>query len=151
MSYILDLRAKVGSQPLISVGAAVIIFNETGQFLLVHRTDTRTWGLPAGSKEPNEALETTAQREVWEETGLHLSNLTARFTLSGPNCQFTYPNGDQIDAVIAVYDTQVTQVTQQQPLTPQPGETSEARFFAPSSLPELTPLTRRVLARAALL
>lgn len=148
MSYILDLRAKVGSQPLISVGAAVIIFNETGQFLLVHRTDTRTWGLPAGSKELNEALETTAQREVWEETGLHLSNLTARFTLSGPNCQFTYPNGDQIDAVIAVYDTQVTQ---QQPLTPQPSETSEARFFAPSSLPELTPLTRRVLARAALL
>ncbi|WP_279404195.1 hypothetical protein [Secundilactobacillus kimchicus] len=54
MSYILDLRAKVGSQPLISVGAAVIIFNETGQFLLVHRTDTRTWGLPAGSKELNE-------------------------------------------------------------------------------------------------
>nr|WP_279404194.1 hypothetical protein [Secundilactobacillus kimchicus] len=59
---------------------------------------------------------------------MHLSNLTARFTLSGPNCQFTYPNGDQIDAVIAVYDTQVTQ---QQPLTPQPSETSEARFFCP--------------------
>lgn len=142
MGYLIDLRQTVGHQPLISVGAAVTLFDRFGHLLLVHRTDTGTWGLPAGSKELNEALLTTATRELKEETGVLNDNLSLTTILSGAHMQFTYPNGDQIDAVIAVYKGEYDD---KQQLTPQPGETTETAFFALSELPELTPLTQQIL------
>ena len=54
-----------------SIGAAAIIVDREGKLLLVQHTyGRRNWELPGGAAEINESPLETAQREVWEETGL---------------------------------------------------------------------------------
>lgn len=137
MGYLLQLRKFVGHRPLISTGAATLVYNAKNQLLLVYRSDTHLWGLPSGSKELNEALETTAGREVLEETGVQITSPTFVTLLSGPQMQFTYPNGDKIDAVIIVYRAQAAS----QRLRPQIGETEQVRYFALNELPAVNRLT----------
>lgn len=140
MGYVLDLRQKMGSQPLIVVGAAAVVLRAQ-QLLLVKRTDNGLWGLPAGSKELAEDLATTASRELREETGLVGRQAKILTVVSGPGMQYTYPNGDQIDSVTTVY-----QLTATGELYADQTETSSATYFPLDALPtELTPITRRIL------
>ncbi|GEO68340.1 NUDIX domain-containing protein [Levilactobacillus acidifarinae] len=139
MGYVLDLRQTVGARPLIVVGEAALVV-QTGQLLLVKRRDNGLWGLPAGSKELNESLATTAQRELREETGLIGQQPKLLGVTSGPHMQYQYPNGDQIDSVTATYALQAIG----QPRVS--NETSEVRLFDWQQLPtDLTPITRRIL------
>lgn len=145
MGYVLDLRQKLGQQPLIVAGAAAIV-QQDQQLLLVERTDNHLWGLPAGSKELNEDLATTARRELREETGLDGVQPQLLTVVSGANMQYTYPNGDQIDSVTAVYALQVTGQA-----LPDHDETSATDWFELDDLPtRLTPLTREILTRLKL-
>lgn len=142
MSYILNLRQKVGHDPLISTGAATLVYNASAQLLFVYRSDTHLWGLPSGSKEIGEQLEDTAIREVLEETGVHASRLRFETILSGPDMQFVYPNGDEIDAVIAVY--------QDSPKIPRfshsPVKLKKSLFFNLEQLPDaMTAFTHQIL------
>ncbi|WP_261810879.1 NUDIX hydrolase [Levilactobacillus humaensis] len=141
MGYVLDLRKVTGPRPLIVVGAAAFVTNNQQQLLLVKRTDNQLWGLPAGSKELNESLVTTAQRELHEETGLTGQQPRLLTVISGAGMQYTYPNQDQIDSVTAVYELTTTG---------QPNVTSSEietiGYFALTKLPDdLTPITKRIL------
>lgn len=49
--------------------AGGLVTNTKGEFLLIRRSGL--WDLPKGHQEPGEDLETTALREVEEETGLN--------------------------------------------------------------------------------
>ncbi|WP_125572920.1 NUDIX hydrolase [Levilactobacillus huananensis] len=141
MGYVLDLRQVIGSRPLIVVGAAAVVINKKQQLLLVKRTDNRLWGLPAGSKELNESLVTTAQRELHEETGIDGQQPKLLTIVSGTGMQYTYPNQDQIDSVTAVYELTATS---QQDITSSEIETID--YFALTALPDnLTPITKRIL------
>lgn len=140
MGYVLDLRKTIGAQPLIVVGAAAWVLRDQ-QLLLVKRTDNALWGLPAGSKELTESLQTTAIRELQEETGLIGQQPKLLTVVSGSDMQYTYPNGDQIDSVTTVY--RLTATGQQRA---DQDETSAAKFFALAELPTaLTPITQRIL------
>jgi len=140
MGYVLDLRQKIGQQPLIVVGSAAIV-RQQQQLLLVERRDNHLWGLPAGSKELNEDTAVTAVRELQEETGLQGAVQQLLAVVSGQDMQYTYPNGDQIDSVTVVYD-----VTATGSLANATDETSAANFFDLNQLPEqLTPLTKKIL------
>ncbi len=44
MGYIMDLRQKIGTQPLIMVGASILIINENNELLLQLRKDNKCWG-----------------------------------------------------------------------------------------------------------
>jgi len=144
MGYVLDLRKKVGHQPLVVVGAAIIATNATGKFVLVKRLDNQQWGLPAGSTEPGETTQQTAQRELREETGLSVEKLQLVDVFSGPAMHYEYPNGDVIDSVTILYRGQVTGGQ----LVTATNETSDAAYFSPATLPvSLTPLTRHLLAK----
>jgi 8-oxo-dGTP pyrophosphatase MutT (NUDIX family) len=103
MGYVMDMRKKLGTKPIIMVGSGVIIENPRGEILLQYRSDTRKWGLPGGSMELGESLEETAIREVKEETGLDVSGLAFYQLFSGKEFSFTYPNGDQVFNVTAIY------------------------------------------------
>jgi len=140
MGYVLNLRKLIGSQPLIVVGAAAVVLRQQ-QLLLVKRTDNLLWGLPAGSKELAEDLQTTAIRELHEETGLVGQQPKLLTVVSGADMQYTYPNGDQIDSVTTVY-----QLTATGELCADQDEISAAKFFQLAKLPTaLTPITTRVL------
>lgn len=54
MGYISELRKTIGSRPIISVGATVLVTNNQQEVLFQHRSDTHDWGLPGGSMELGE-------------------------------------------------------------------------------------------------
>lgn len=61
----------------ISVGVGVFIFKD-GKFLMGKRRGSHglnTWSVPGGHVEFGETFETTAKREVMEETGLTIKNV----------------------------------------------------------------------------
>lgn len=105
MSYVQELRAIVGHRPLILVGAGVLIVNEQGDLLLQRRTDNGLWGIPGGSLEINETTEEAARREVREETGLIVGEMTLFGVFSGDGLFYVYPNGDQAAIVSIIYQT----------------------------------------------
>jgi len=144
MGYIEELRAVVGSRPLITAGVVVIVLREN-EVLLDMRRDSRKWALPGGFKELGESLEEAAQRELLEETGLITRRLRFLALCSGPEFTHTYPNGDRIDQVATLY--QALEVDGD----PRPGEQEslEVRYFAVDGLPSpMEPLSERLLARA---
>lgn len=59
--------------PLPRVG--VLLKNKT-HVLLVQTKGADRWGLPKGSREPNETLRHTGTRELYEETGFTLKDFT---------------------------------------------------------------------------
>ena len=103
MSHLLELRKLVGTRAIFSPGAVAIVLDESNRVLMQLRSDTKSWGFPGGSSELGDSLLETAQRELLEETGLTASNWTFVTVLSGQEFFFTYPNGDQIYNVSAVY------------------------------------------------
>jgi len=57
-----------------AVGVAALIRDERGRILIVHRTYSieEPWALPGGWLEGRETLVHTLERELLEETGLHI-------------------------------------------------------------------------------
>ncbi len=134
VGYIRELRELVGQRPLINTGGRVIIENERQEILLIRRRDFGIWALPAGGLEIGETMQECVLREVEEETGLTLLDLTLVGVSSDPQIeQVTYPNGDQIQNMSLVFHAtkwkgRLVQTTE---------ETSEAAFFAPEKLPNM--------------
>ncbi|MDO9577646.1 MAG: NUDIX domain-containing protein [Candidatus Cloacimonadales bacterium] len=104
MSYILNLREKMGDEPLIMVGSTVMIKDKKRKILLQKRSDTGLWSTIGGAMEVGESLEETAIREVQEETGLKIESMEMKGMLSGKEMFHKYPNGDVINLVTAVFE-----------------------------------------------
>ncbi len=92
----MSLDRKLSHIPFIQTGAAVAARNEKGEILLQQRSDNGLWGLPGGCQNLGEKLETTAVRELYEETGIKISedDLFLINTLSGESRRRVYANGD---------------------------------------------------------
>lgn len=133
MCYIMDVRNKVGHAPIINVGATILVFNENKELLLNLRSDTNDWGIPGGGKELNETLEECAIRELKEETNLDTNDLELVTVLSGNEYYYKYPNDDEVDCVIALY--QVKNYSGK--LNINDGESKKLEFFSLDDLPEL--------------
>lgn len=133
MGYIQELRNLIGNRPIIAVGATIMVYNQIGEILLQHRTDTNTWGLPGGSMEMGENIEETARRELFEETGLVAIKLKLLNVLSGPEFFFVYPNGDQMHTVIVLYEA----IGVEGDLQINDNESKELRYFNLDAMPEL--------------
>lgn len=103
MGYINDLRKYIGHAPIIMVGAGVLIKDTSNKFMLQLRADNHLWGLPGGALELGENLETTAKRELFEETGLKAHSLRLLHVFSGEELYNKYPNGDIVYNVANVY------------------------------------------------
>ena len=141
MDYLAFLRKYVGHAPLLMVGAATLILDEQGRLLLMKRSDSGCWGPPGGAVELGEAVETAARREVREETGLELDELTLFGVFSGPELFYRYPNGDEVYNVTIVYLTRIPRGAVRLN-----GEHTEWRWFATAEIPEdLSPPIRPVI------
>jgi 8-oxo-dGTP pyrophosphatase MutT (NUDIX family) len=67
------------------LGAAAVILNSEGHVLLVKHTYGRlNWELPGGHAEADESSIATAEREVREETGLHVRAIHTTGTYYDP-------------------------------------------------------------------
>lgn len=140
--YVAEIRKLVGRRPLILAGATVIITDESGRVLLQRRGDTGNWDIPGGNLELGDTFEDAARREVKEELGLDLEELTFVSTYSGKEFYFPYPNGDEVYTVGVIY----TAVCHGDRVLPDGQEALEAHFFEFDNFPEtLGPLSRLML------
>jgi len=142
MGYIQYLRRFVGHQPIVAIGATVIVTDEEGAVLLQFRSDFRTWGLPGGALERGETLEETARRELYEETGLTADGLALLGVFSGPEFFIEYPNGDQLHSVIVLYQAEA-----HGELCMADGESLMLAYYPLDALPEMEPRSAALLRR----
>ncbi|MBX9689491.1 MAG: NUDIX domain-containing protein [Candidatus Obscuribacterales bacterium] len=144
MGYINEIRALIGSRPLIVVGACIFVQDREKRLLLVRRSDNGLWGLPAGTMELGETIEECARRELLEETGLKALRLEFFHVFSGMDHFHTYPNGDQAYIVSTAF-----RATEYEGMAcVNDHESHEVAFFQLTELPaELNPPTRPVLKR----
>jgi ADP-ribose pyrophosphatase YjhB (NUDIX family) len=103
VDHIQHLRQFVGHAPLLMVGAATLIVDEQNRLLLMKRSDSGCWGPPGGAVELGEVVEMAARREVREETGLELNEMSLFGVFSGPELFYRYPNGDEVYNVTITY------------------------------------------------
>ncbi|GAA5415966.1 RNA pyrophosphohydrolase [Paraliobacillus ryukyuensis] len=132
MDYISYVRSMVGHQPLIMVVSGVVVFNKNGHVLMHLRADNQTWGFPGGYMELGESIEDTARREVYEETGLQLGELSLLSVYSGMGNKKTLANGDQVELVQHWF----TCHEYSGELVKQNEESLDANFFSLEALPE---------------
>jgi len=140
MEYMLELRKLVGHRPLLMVGAGALIVDEQERLLLMKRSDNGCWGLPGGAVELGEGVETTARREVREETGLELGELAFFGVFSGPELFYRYPNGDEVYNVAIIYQTRNWRGEVRLN-----DEHTDWRWFAPEDVLENNPLIQQVI------
>ena len=134
MGYVENLRKIVGHIPLILVGSVVIIIDEKQRILLQKRKTTSygMWGLPGGLMELGESTEDTARREVLEETGMRIGELSLIDVFSGPEDFITVPNGDEFYCVTLAYYTKESKGT----IIMDNEESLELKFISLENLPD---------------
>ena len=111
----------------LTLGVRVLVQNPQGQVLLVRHTYAPGWLLPGGGVERGEIAEQAAAREVLEETGVTVEHPLKLFGVYNNDSTFL---GDHV----LLYLGQTTdEISQKGNL-----EIAEARFFAPTALPEGT-------------
>lgn len=134
-TYIRNIRAKIGTDLLLLVGAAAVVVNDRGEVLLHRRSDNGLWWLPGGSIEPGENPADAVVREVWEETGVHVIPERLVGVFSGPEYYSQYPNGDESMYVSLTFACR--------PIGGEPlvndDESLDVRYFAVDALPPLDP------------
>jgi 8-oxo-dGTP diphosphatase len=111
-----DEPNHAGAPARVALGAASVVVDPRGRVLLVRHTYRgRNWEIPGGLAEPGEDPESTARRELREETGLDLDagrltgmyfepghdfgpflHIVFRIDLQGPVAPI--PSSDEIDA-----------------------------------------------------
>ncbi|MBM4464137.1 MAG: NUDIX domain-containing protein [Chloroflexi bacterium] len=141
--YFVRLRSCIGHDPLLHPAVAACIRDEQGRILLLRRSDgLNLWSFPGGAMELGERADEVVVREVHEETGLKVEPVALIGIYSSPDYAITYPNGDQVQPVIAFFECRVVSGT----LQPDMEEILGARYFGPDD--ELPPMFPCCVAKA---
>ncbi|MBF9132784.1 NUDIX domain-containing protein [Plantactinospora sp. S1510] len=136
--HIARLRAAVGSELLLLPSASVLPVDEADRLLLVrHRGHHDGWGLVGGAVEFGESPAEAAVREAREEIGVEIRLRRLLDVLGGRDYEVSYPHGDRVAYVTAVYEAEIVAGT---PLA-DGDELSEVRWFDRRELFDL-PLSR---------
>lgn len=131
MGYIADIREKVGKDPIFMPGGGIFFIDEQGRALLQKRLDNGLWAGTGGALDLGETFEDAARREAYEELRLVPGSMTLLNTYSGESQHYTYPNGDEVYVIAAIYICEDYEGT----LTIDPEECLDARFFTMDELP----------------
>lgn len=131
----MSLDERISHIPFIQTGASILVINENGEILLQQRSDNGRWGLPGGCQDLGENLRTTAKRELYEETGIKVSedDLILIDTLSGEKRKRTYPNGDIVYNNSSLY---LVKINSSEINIKMDAESIKLEFFDINDLPE---------------
>jgi ADP-ribose pyrophosphatase YjhB (NUDIX family) len=129
--------------PTFSVGAVCVIERADGRVLLIRQSYRRHWGLPGGLLQRHEHPSDAARREIFEEVGLEVKLVSEPAVV--------------IDAtprrIDIVYRARPERDGEADDVRPSSVEIVEAKWFAPTELPDLqweTAQAIQALARASL-
>ena len=143
-SHVARLRAAIGHDLLVLPCVTVLPADERGRVLLAwHAGHTDGWGTVGGAVDPGESPAEAAVREAREETGVDIRLGRLLTVLGGPDYEITYPNGDRVAYVPAVYEAEIADGTP----SPTDGELSKLAWF---TNPELQTLQLSRFTRALL-
>jgi ADP-ribose pyrophosphatase YjhB (NUDIX family) len=99
---------RIGKTAKLSPGCSAIIFDETGQkILLTRRTDNGRWCLPGGAMEAGESAAETCIREVFEETTLQVEIVRLIGVYSTPQRIIEYADGNRRQLVALSFEARV--------------------------------------------
>jgi 8-oxo-dGTP pyrophosphatase MutT (NUDIX family) len=142
--FMRDLRARVGTQTMISIAVTALARDDQGRLLFQRRVDTGGWGLPGGMVEPGETPADAVRRETWEETGVLVEPQRLAAVLGGPDFHVRFPNGDELSMVSLVFECRVMGGAPH----PDGVESLETGFFAQDEALSSLKLPRRFTALA---
>jgi 8-oxo-dGTP pyrophosphatase MutT (NUDIX family) len=146
MNYIQSLRKFIGTKPIIAPGSAIIVMNKENEILLQLRSDTNDWGIPGGGMELGDSFEETAEKELYEETGLIANRLEILGVASGKEFYYKFPHGDEIYNATVIY--KAVDVTGEMK---RDEESLELAYFPLDSLPVLNYTTQKILEKVGYL
>lgn len=116
---------RIGKTAPLRVGCTAIIFDETGEkVLLTRRADNGDWCLPGGAMDPGESAEEACLREVWEETGVTIAITRLIGIYTSPHRITVYNDGNRVQYVSLTFAAEI--------LTGTPGlsdEVTEVGYF----------------------
>ena len=141
-TYLRQLRKLIGRRKIFAIGARAIIQDRDDRILLVRRSDTGEWVMPAGSIELEESILDCVKREVAEETGLSVLSAYPIAIYSEPRFSFVtaFGNPYQMFTVVFVIDKWSGEVRLKT------NETTNAQFFAFDDLPDIPDIYHETLA-----
>ncbi|MFF3841273.1 NUDIX hydrolase [Streptomyces sp. NPDC001930] len=92
IDYFRDPAAPMANSVVPSV--TVVVRDDEGRLLLIHKTDNDLWALPGGGHDIGERIGDTAVREVREETGIEVEvdNIVGLYT--DPDHVLAYDDGE---------------------------------------------------------
>lgn len=132
MSYIKNLRQKIGTELLQVPGVAALIRDSKNKLLFIRKSEDGIWGLPAGAIEPGESPKEAVVREVLEETGLKVVPTRIAGVFGGSNFRHTYSSGDRVEYLVTIFECVI-----QEQSNPTDDEISEMRYFAEDERPAI--------------
>ncbi len=124
--------APNGTPVVVQTGASIIVEDAMGRILMQQRTDDGTWSYPGGRIEIDETVEDGARREVLEECGLQVGEMTLLGVFSGAELNHVYPNGNEVCGIDIVYISRDYEGT----LTSRDGEAKQMGFYPIDALPQ---------------
>ena len=89
------------------IGVTAILLNNNNQLLLENRSDSNRWALIGGGLKIDETLEQCLKREVYEETGLIITNYTFIDICDDPTRIVQYPDGNVLRIISVVYKSHI--------------------------------------------
>lgn len=141
MSYIMDLRKKVGKQTLIMPCACVILGDGKGNILLQQRVDNHLWSYHGGAIEIDETVEEALHREIKEELNIQLDEFHFFKIYSGKEMHHIYPNGDEVSPIDIVFYCHQFHGN----ICLQEEEVLAVKWFNETNLPKMTQQQKKVL------
>jgi 8-oxo-dGTP pyrophosphatase MutT (NUDIX family) len=115
------------------IGSCAVIFDDVRKkVFLTQRADNGLWCLPGGKMESGETLEECCQREVWEETGLHVRITRLVGIYSNRDQLVVYRDGNQAQIVVVSFEAEIT--------GGEPGLSDETTAFGYFALDEIESL-----------
>jgi len=104
----LEHGERIGKTAALHVGCAAVIFDATGEkILLTRRADNGAWCLPGGGMEAGESAEEACVREVWEETGLTVTVTRLIGVYSSPHRITVYNDGNRFQFMSLAFEARI--------------------------------------------
>jgi len=91
---------RLGKLGKLAIGCSAAIFDQDQKILLIKRADNGEWAVPGGYMEAGESVSEGCEREVYEETGLHVQVKRLVGVYTNPNMLVEYPDGNRWQFVI---------------------------------------------------
>lgn len=144
--YIAEIRALIGTRPLLLPGVTAVVRDDRGRYLLARHTQSGRWSLVGGGVEPGEEPRAALEREIREELGVAAVAGQVVDAYGGPALDVVYGNGDQVSYVTVAYLCSLDGA----PRAAEPEEIAEVGWFTRSEVGALDhfPWIDRVLADA---